>query len=131
MEDILDIVKLEMAAAQAKYTDNTDRSHTPAPTFKIGNFIWLDAHNICIKRPVKKLDWKNLGHFAIKRVLNNYVYELNLPDTMKIHSVFHVFKLLLMSTDLFLGQVQLPAQSIKVEGDISWEVEEIFDLKWV
>ena len=131
MEDVLNVLKSEMAAAQIKYADDVDRSHTPASTFKIDDLVWLNACNICTKRPSQKLDWKNLGCFAIKRVLNNYTYEFDLPDTMRIHPVFHVFKLLPVPTDLFPGQVQPPAQPIEVEGDVSWEVEEILDLKHV
>lgn len=131
MEDILDVLKLEMAAAQAKYEDDANRSRTPAPTFKVGDLVWLDARNFRTKRPARKLDWKNLGRFAVKRVLNNWVYELDLPDTMRIHPVFHVSKLSPVPNDPFPGQTQPPAQPIEVEGEVSWEVEEILDSKRV
>lgn len=131
MEDILEVLKSEMAAAQAKYEDDTNPSRTPAPTFKVGDLVWLDARNIRTKRPARKLDWKNLGRFAIKRVLSNWAYELDLPDSMKVHPVFHVSKLSPVPIDPFPGQVQAPAQPIEVDGDISWEVEEIYDSKRV
>lgn len=131
MEDVLDVLKSEMAAAQAKYEDDANQSRTPAPTFKVGDLVWLDARNIRTKRPTRKLDWKNLGRFAIKTVLSNWAYELDLPDTMKIHPVFHVSKLSPVPIDPFPGQVQAPAQPIEVDGDVSWEVEEILDSKRV
>ena len=58
--------------------------------FQVGDKVWLDARHIKIKRPSRKLDWKKLGRFTIKRVVSKYAYELNLPASMKIHPVFHV-----------------------------------------
>ncbi|SCV73507.1 BQ2448_7433 [Microbotryum intermedium] len=34
-----------------------------------------------------------LGPFAIKRIINNVAYKLDLPSTMHIHPVFHVLLL--------------------------------------
>ena len=120
-----------MITTQTKYANDADKSHTPALTFKVGDFVWLDTHNIHTKRPSQKLDWKNLDCFAIKRVLNNYVYKLDLPDIMRIHFIFHVFKLLSVPTNLFLKQVQPPMQPIEVKEDVSWEIEKILDSKHV
>ena len=70
IEDNLDYLREEMAAAQAKYEDDANRNRDPAPTLHVGDQVWLDARNIRTKRPSRKLDWKNLGRFTIKRVLN-------------------------------------------------------------
>ena len=66
IEDILDYLKEEIAAAQAKYEDNANRRREPAPVFKEGDEVWLDTWNIRTKRPLRKLDWKYLGQFKIK-----------------------------------------------------------------
>lgn len=50
---------------------------------------------------------------------------------MKIHSVFHVFKLLSIIINSFLNQVQLSLQSIEVDEDINYEVEKILDFKHI
>ena len=70
MEDLLNYLKEEMAASQAKYEDDANRYREPAPIFNEGNEVWLDAHNIRIKRPLRKLNWKNLGRFKIKRKMS-------------------------------------------------------------
>ena len=131
MEDLCELLKVEMAAAQAKYEDDANRTRQPAPIFKVGDEVWLDAKNIRTKRPARKLDWKNLGRFKIKRVLNSWAYELELPETMKVHPVFHVSKLSLVTSHPLPGQVQQPAQPIEVDGEISWEVEDILDSRKV
>ena len=131
MEDLLDVLCTKMSAAQAKYQDDTDRHRLPAPTFKLGDEVWLDSSNIRTKRPSRKLDWKNLGRFTIKKVLSPWAYELDLPSTMKIHPVFHVSLLLPVAKDPLPGQVPPPLQPIEVDGNISWEVEDIYDSKKV
>lgn len=131
MEDLLDVLRSEMYAAQVKYEDDANRTRLPAPVLKVGDLVWLDARHIRTKRPANKLDWKNLGRFPIKRVLNPWAYELELPDTMKIHPVFHVSKLNPVATDPFPGQTQSEAQPIEVDGEIAYEVEEVLDSKRV
>ena len=56
MEDLLDVLKAEMSAAQAKYQDNADRNRLPAFILNIGDEVWLNARNIRIKRLSRKLD---------------------------------------------------------------------------
>ena len=56
IEDILNYLKKEMAAAQAKYKNNANYRCEPAPIFKEGDEVWLDTRNIRIKRPSRKLD---------------------------------------------------------------------------
>ena len=48
---------------------------------------------------------------------------------MQVHPVFHVSLLTPCATDPLPGQTQPEAQPIEVDGDISWEVEEIYDSK--
>ena len=43
MEDLLNYLKEEMAAAQAKYEDDANPRRKPAPVFKEGDKVWLDA----------------------------------------------------------------------------------------
>ena len=45
-----------MAAAQAKYKDNTNQHCEPAPIIKVDDKVQLNTRNIRIKRPLRKLD---------------------------------------------------------------------------
>jgi len=46
-----------------------------------------------MKRPTKKLDWKNAGPYKVEKVISPYAYQLKLPDTVKIHPVFYMLVL--------------------------------------
>ena len=70
----------------AKYYNNKWKK---GPSLKEGDKVYLLQRNIQTKRPAKKLDHIKLGPFGIKKKLGPDVYELQLPDSMKIHPVFH------------------------------------------
>jgi hypothetical protein len=59
-------------------------------TFKIGDKVWLEGHNLRTEQPTAKLVPKHHGPFPIKKVLSPITYQLTLPSTWKIHDVFHV-----------------------------------------
>jgi hypothetical protein len=59
-------------------------------TFKIGDKVWLEGHNLRTEQPTAKLAPKHHGPFPIKKVLSPITYQLTLPLTWKIHDVFHV-----------------------------------------
>ena len=87
--DITKLLKDEINWAQATQKDFADRDRQPEPLWKIGDLAWLDARNITTERK-KSLDYKTIGPFRIKRVLDG-ACELELPTSMgAIHPVFNV-----------------------------------------
>ena len=46
-----------------------------------------------MKRPAKKLNWKNVGLYKVEKVVFSYIYRLKLPNTVKIYPVFHTLVL--------------------------------------
>jgi len=62
------------------------------PTFKVGDWVMVNAKNIKTRCPMKKLDYKLHKKFRIKRLIGMNAYESELsPSTGKIHTVFHKF----------------------------------------
>ena len=130
MEEINAHLQNEMRLAQARYESTANYHRTPAPSFRVGDEVWLNAKNIKTKRPSKKLNWKKLGRFTIKRVVSKYAYELDLPTSMKIHPVFHVSLLEPVAQNPHDGQIPPPAPPVEVEGEEEWEVESILDSRF-
>ena len=56
-------------------------------SFDINNLL---RKNIKTKRLSSKLDFKKLGPFKVKKAISDINYELELPDNMRIHPIFHI-----------------------------------------
>ena len=49
------------------YEQATDNDRLAIPPFRVGEYVWLDARNIRTTRPAKKLDYRRLGPYPIKK----------------------------------------------------------------
>ena len=127
MQMITEFVRTEIVSAQARYEDQANRRRQPARRYHVGQYVWLDARNIKTLRPLKKLDWKNLGPFRIKEIISPHAYKLDLPASMRIHPVFNVSLLRPAAENPVPGQRQEPPPPTEVEGLEEWQVEDILD----
>ena len=127
---ITEHLKSEIAAAQARYSDTADRHRRPARLYREGDLVWLNARNIKTLRPAKKLDWKSLGPFTVRKQISPHAYRLDLPATFLIHDVFHVDLLRPAADDPQPGQRNPPPPPIEVDGEQEWVVEEVVDSRW-
>ena len=57
--------------------------------WKVGDKVWLEATNLRLSYPSRKLAPKHQGPFEIAQVLSPLSYRLRLPPAWKIHNVFH------------------------------------------
>jgi len=95
----------EAQAALVKSKDDMacyyNQHHMPAPTFTAGDKVFLDASDICMTHPSKKLLHCFLGPFPVVHPVGLHTYCLQLPPSMScIHPVFHVVKLMPVPNDL-------------------------------
>ncbi|KAH0605690.1 uncharacterized protein H6S33_004912 [Morchella sextelata] len=127
MKDVVDFLREEIFRAQRIQGESANRNRTPAPRYHLGDKVFLSTCHILTKRPSKKFDWKRIGPYNVKRIVNPYAYELELPRSMKIHLVFHVSLLSPAANDPLPGQKQLPPPPVEIEGQEEWEVEDILD----
>jgi len=87
-------------------------------TFNVGDKVWLSTRNIKTTRLSKKLDYKRVGPYKVSKVINQNAYKLDLPNTLRIHNVFHV-SLLDVYTPPVTGQ--LPEEPLPTLADDSNE----------
>ena len=109
-------------AQQATYYNRKRRSLE----FSEGDKVMLRATHIRTLRPSKKLDSRNLGPFTITRKINPNAYELALPDSMRIHKVFHI-SLLSPYRTRDVTPLDLADDPIQVIPDVTREIESILD----
>jgi len=133
MKDTLE----EAKAALAKLKDDMmlyyNQKHTPAPEFKVGDMVFLDASDIQTTRPSRNLSHQRLGPFPINSQVGNSAYRLHLPLLMgRLHPVFNVVKLSLAPPDPIFGRRTTPPLFREiVDGKEEWVVEEILDSRMV
>ncbi|KAH0614663.1 uncharacterized protein H6S33_000299 [Morchella sextelata] len=127
MKDILDFLKDELFRTQRIQEESANIHRTPAPHYRVRDKVFLSTSHFLTKRLSKKLDWKRIGPYVVKRIVNPYAYELELPRSMKIYPVFHVSLLSPAVNDPLPGQEQLPPPPVEIEGQEEWEVEDILD----
>jgi transposase InsO family protein len=105
-----------------------DRGATLQPSFEVGDKVLLRHRNIATTAPSHKLASKFLGPFPIIAKLSNLLYRLKLPNTLRIHNVFHVSLLEKYTQDTIPGRCKTrPPPIITPEGDIEWEVHRVLD----
>jgi Chromo (CHRromatin Organisation MOdifier) domain len=93
-----------------------------------GNQVWLEAKNFKMKG-TKKLMPRRYGPFKITKKISPVAYQLDLPQSMKIHNVFHVDLLSsYKETEAYGTPYMRPPPDIK-EGEEEYEVEAILDMR--
>ena len=119
MEKLQQFFTNEMTWAQSVYKASANKNWILAPAYQISDFVWLDTRNLNTNQPAKKLNWKNAGPYKVEKVISPHTYQLKLPDTVKIHSVFHTSVLCPAApvSDALPGQIQDPPPPVKMDGE--------------
>ena len=81
----MDAVTKEAQSALTKAADDMARFYDihrkTAPTYQIGDKVWLSSQNITTIRPTKKLDHKWLVPYKVNKVVSRNAYGLQLPPS--------------------------------------------------
>jgi hypothetical protein len=106
---------------QSKYADFKRRDEK----FEVGTLVLLSTQNLADNK-FRKLQPRFIGPFKISKVITPTAYRLDLPETFKIHPVFHVSLLRRYHTENDRSQDTnfldfIPSDSIE------YEVEEILN----
>jgi len=127
MHQVHEHLRVEMRRSQDIMEEGANKKRLPAPPIPEGTKVWLDARHIRTTRPSRKLDWKRLGPYTVKRQVSPYAYELELPKGLRIHPVHHVSLLDPVATDPLPGQTSTPPPPVEVDGDQEYQVELVED----
>ncbi|KAJ8507306.1 hypothetical protein ONZ45_g10310 [Pleurotus djamor] len=106
-----------------------DRRRVPAPEYKVGSKVWLEASDINLQRASKKLAAQRLGPYKVLAKVGKASYKLQLPQSLsRLHPVFPVIKLTPYDEDPIEGRRPLPPPDpVLVDGQEEFVVEEILD----
>ena len=119
-----------MAAAQESQERSANRTRDQAPSYKVGDKVWLSLENFKTDRPSKKLDARH-AKFTVTEVIGSHSYRLDTPPG--IRNVFHPKLLRPANSSPLPGQVveegQPPAILHDTDGAEMYEIERILDQK--
>jgi hypothetical protein len=126
--DAVKKAKAAMDAAQQRQKVYADARRRDVD-FEVGQQVLLSTTNIKPKfKGSAKLLPKWIGPYKVTEVINPVAYRLDLPDTLKLHSVFHASLLKPYKQD---GRVQPPPPPEMIEGDFEYEVEAILSHRFL
>jgi hypothetical protein len=95
--------------------------------FAVGQDVLLSTANIKLKGPGSpKLMPKWIGPFKVVKRIGETAYELELPQNMLLHDVFHASLLKPYRSD---GRVQPPPPELMVDGQVEYEVDMLLDCR--
>ncbi|XP_073418347.1 uncharacterized protein [Dendrobates tinctorius] len=127
LQRVQEVLKDTLTTAQRRYKDSADAHRRPAPSYQVGDSVWLSTKNLKLGVPSQKLGQKYIGPFRISRIVNSVACRLKLPRTMKVHPVFHVSLLKPVTPNTFQGRVVPPPPPVMVDGQEEFVVEAILD----
>jgi len=78
-----------MEGAQETMKKQFDKKRRNPQELQEGENIWLEAKNIYLNKPSKKLDQKRYRPFKILKAIGQGVFQLKLPEGWMIHNVFN------------------------------------------
>ena len=108
--------------ARQKMAACSTRSFTP---FNLGDKVWLDGQNLKTGLPYQKFAPKCFGPFKITKVLGSVSYRLQLPETWRIHPVFHAILLSPYLETTVHGPNYMRPPPDLIEGEEQYKVEAI------
>ena len=68
-----------------------------------------------------------VGPYEILAQVGPNSYRLKLPESMKVHNVFHTSLLRLAASNPLLGQRASEPPLVIIDGNDEWEVDDILD----
>ena len=120
-----------LVKAHSHILTQTNRSRSDAPSYTIGDHVWLSTDNLRLPCASRKLSERWLGPYAITKLVGTNAVELCLPRSMRIHPVVNI-SCVKPYCDRLLGQpVSAPGPStITEDHKEEYKVEFIVDSRY-
>ena len=104
MKEIQEKAKAVLGKTQEKMKKYTDKKREEVNDYKVGDLVMLSTKDLkyqMVGRRTEKLMERFVGPYKIKKIVSLNAVELELPSTVKIHSVVNVSRI-----QRYIGQVE-------------------------
>jgi len=102
LKELREWAQAAMATAQEAQEKAVNRGRVQAPTYRVGDKVWLSLENIATDRPLKKLDAK-YAKYTVIEIVSSHSYRLDTPPG--IYNVFYIRLLKPAKSSPLPGQV--------------------------
>ena len=117
-----------LVKAHSRILTQTNCSRLDAPSYAIGDRVWLSTDNLRLPHALWKLSECWLGPYSITKLVGTNAIELRLPCSMRIHPVINISHVKPYHDRLPGQPVSVPGPSIITEDrEVEYEVEYIVD----
>jgi len=130
MQHIHEHLRVEMRRSLVIQKVGANRGRIPAPSLLEVSQVCLDVEQIPTMRPTPGLDWKRLGLCKVVYRISPYTYELDSPESIRIHWVQPISLLDPVATDHLIGQRLERPLLVEVDCDEEYQVSTMED-SWV
>ena len=133
MKEIQEEAKAVLGKVQEDMKKYANKRRGEADGYKVEDLVMLSTKDLkyqMVRRRMEKLTERFVGPYKIKKIISLNIVELELPSTIKIHSVVNVSRI-----RRYVGQVkgqrkEQPALVI-IKGEEEWKVERILNKRQV
>uniref|UniRef100_A0A3B3BQW5 Integrase catalytic domain-containing protein n=1 Tax=Oryzias melastigma TaxID=30732 RepID=A0A3B3BQW5_ORYME len=104
------------------YRTMANRHRVPAPSYQVGQKVWLSTANLPLRVETRKLAPRFVGPFPITKVVNPVAVHLRLPRPLRIHPTFHVSKVKPVQSSRFVPPAAPPPPVQYIDGGPAYTV---------
>ncbi|TPX33406.1 hypothetical protein SeLEV6574_g08385 [Synchytrium endobioticum] len=115
--------------AQSRYKEYADSQRRTGNVYKMGDEVMISTKNVRTERPTKKLEYRWMGPYRVKKQISSVNYEVELPSNLRIHNVFHVslLKPYIQPSDPSRKVPKPPP--IRIEDEEGYIIKDILDVR--
>jgi hypothetical protein len=94
IRDIHELITEELKNSDVYMQHDAAKKSNAAITFQEGDKVWLSTEHLKLhNQPSRKFQQRYIGPYSIISKISEVAYEIDLPNTMNCHNVFHISKL--------------------------------------
>lgn len=130
LDELHQMLKTEIAAAQKCYQVSGDSRHISPPTIQVRDQVFVKAQFFKTTCPLKKLTDKYAGLYEVIAHPGTLSFTLKLPSMLcSVHLVFHVSMLEPATPNTISDRVQEAPPLVEVDSETKFKIGEIVDSK--
>lgn len=120
-----------LEATKKAYKHHANPKSHVLSTLSVGDKVWLSSKHLRSSCPLAKLYHQYLGLFNTTEQKNPVAFRLQLPESLEVHLVFHMFLMKPYAENPFPGHSASSPLPTDVQGQEEYKVWEILHFKEV